>query len=144
MMDKCAQAERIIAQKLPGLQSNQPVYDALLRFFGDGALIATDLSDLDSFLRPDSLYRAIRVQGNTLQACALALLDNYPECTSARGMLRCYEVGPDFWWGECEVAETELGNALTLDIYDWSPDSFTLFNDAPKGTRALIVILAFE
>lgn len=143
-MTQREKAIRLIADKLPSLAGNTGVYDSLLRFFDDTALINTDLGDLQAFLRGECLYRVIKTNGKTLYECALDLVDNHPECTSARGMLRYYEAGPEFWWGECEQAETVLGNALTLDIYDWSPDSFTLFNDVPKGHRRLVAILAFD
>lgn len=136
-------AERLIAQRLPGLAANASVFEALLRYFGDTPAIPTDLSDLKEFLAGDSLYRVIRVTGESLRECAITLVDQHPECTGARGMLRYYEAGPDFLWAECEAAETLLGDALTLDVYEWQPDSFTLFTVPSPGARALVAILAF-
>ena len=142
-MGQREQAERLIAQRLPGLAQNALVYEALLRYFGDAPAIPTDLSDLKQFLAGDSLYRVIRVSAPSLRDCAIALVDQHPECTGARGMLRYYEAGPDFLWAECEAAETLLGDALTLDVYEWEPDSFTLFSVPESGARSLIAILAF-
>jgi hypothetical protein len=143
-MGQRAQAIERIAKLLPSLQGNQPVYEALLRFFDDDALIAADLADLDTFLQGECLYRVIRTAGPTLRACAIDLVDNHPESTAAKGMLRLYETSERFSWNDCEAAENIVGNALTLDIYAWSPDGFTLRNDGAPGPCALLAIIAFD
>jgi hypothetical protein len=82
----------------------------------------------------------IQVTAPSLRGCALALIDDYPECTAARGMLRYYETPAEMPWTDCEAAEIVLGDALTLDVYDWKPDAFTLFSSSDK-TCALTAIL---
>ncbi len=142
-MSQSLTAAEIIAELSPGLETNRPVYNALMRFYSDSARISTDCHDLRQFLHGDCLYRVVRCQGATLLECALDLIDNHAECCSARGMLRYYETPAGTRWTDCEAAEQELGDAFTMDIYQWEPDSFTLFDDSENGC-SLVAIVAFD
>lgn len=139
-----SQVLQLLLQKSPGLEANPVVFQAIQTFFQDTALIDTHLADLRLLLKGNCLFRVQICRGSTLYECALDLIDNHPECLGARGMLRYYRTPEQFQWQDCEKAETELGNALTLDTYAWQPDSFTLFNDAAQEQCELVCILAFD
>jgi hypothetical protein len=119
------------------------VFQELLAFFAEGAKIAPDMHDLSSFLAPHRVYRVIRIREKSFKDCAYKLVDDFPEFTRACGMLRYYRSPGDVYWTEVEKAENILSDAMTMDVYGWTPDAFTLFEDALPGTYELVVILAF-
>jgi hypothetical protein len=140
--DKISKAQDLIAEIWPGLAENRIVYEAILHLYSDGALIETNLADLRELLEHKTI-KIHKTSAKTFKECVYNLLDSFPELTSAKGMLRCYEAKPDFDWQECEKAEIALGNALTQDIYGWQPDFWTLFeNENLKMACKLTVIVA--
>ena len=124
--DKISKAQDLIAEIQPKLTENRPVYETILQLYSDGALIETNLADLKELLKHKTII-IHKTSAETFKECVYNLLDSFPELTSAKGMLRCYEAAPDFDWQECERAEIALGDALTQDIYGWQPDFWTLF-----------------
>jgi len=139
--DKISKAQDLIAEIWPGLTENRPVYETILRLYSDGALIETNLADLKELLEHKTL-KIHKINAETFKECVHNLLDSFPELTSAKGILRFYEVAPDFDWQECEKAEIALGEALTKDIYGWQPDFWTLFEnkDLEKVCRLTVIV----
>jgi len=124
--DKISKAQDLIAEMQPKLAENRPVYETILQLYSDGALIETNLADLKELLKHKTI-EIHKTSAETFKECVYNLLDSFPELTSSKGMLRCYEAMPNFDWQECEKAEIALGEALTQDIYGWQPDFWTLF-----------------
>ena len=124
--DKISQAQDIIMQKRPELVENRSVYEAILQFYSDNALIETVIGDLNKLLE-SNVIEVYKVNAESFKECVLNLLDEFPELASSKGMLRYYESTPNFDWQECEKAEITFGNALSQDTYGWTPDVWTLF-----------------
>jgi hypothetical protein len=124
--DKISKAQDLIAKMCPKLVENRAVYEAILQFYSDAALIETNIADLKELLKHKTIELR-KTSAETFKECVYNLLDSFPEFTSAKGMLRYYEATPNFDWQECEKAEITLGDALTQDIYGWQPDFWTLF-----------------
>lgn len=143
--DKISQAQELVAKVCPELAENRPVYEAILQFYSDNALIETDICDLRELLKSKTI-EVHKTSAKTFKECVYNLLDEFPELTSAKGMLRYYETPPNFDWQECENAEIAFGEALTQDIYGWQPDFWTLFEKEPKGADAcrLTVVAAIK
>jgi len=131
--DKISQAQELVAKNHPELAENRPVYEAILQFYSDNALIETGICDLRELLK-SKIIEVRKTSAKTFKECVYNLLDEFPELTSAKGMLRYYEAAKNFDWQECEKAEIAFGEALTLDIYGWQPDFWTLFEKEPDGT----------
>ena len=74
--------------------------------------------------------------------CAYALVDNFPECLAARGMLRYYRVPGAMFWQDVEKAENIIANSLTMDVYGWNPDAFTGFEKSGNDKFELTAILS--
>ncbi|MDR0515911.1 MAG: hypothetical protein LBH25_02590 [Fibromonadaceae bacterium] len=140
-MDKIAQAQGIIARTRPDIAENRTVYEAILGFYSDSALMETHISDLNYLLK-NKVIKAYKANAVNFKDCALNLLESHPELVTAKGMLRFYEATPNFDWQECETAEIALGNALTMDSYGWQPDSWTVFK-AQEAMPRLTVVAAF-
>jgi len=140
--DKISKAQDLIAEMQPKLAENRVIYESILQLYSDGALIETNLADLRELLE----HKIIKVhitRAETFKECVFSLLDSFPELTSAKGMLRCYEAKPNFDWQECEKAEIALGEALARDIYGWQPDFWTIFeNKNLKKACKLTIIVA--
>jgi hypothetical protein len=124
--DKISKAQDLIAEIRPELADDRVVYEAILHFYSDSALIETNIADLKELLKHKTI-EIRKTSAETFKECVCNLLDSFPEFTSAKGMLRWYEAMPNFDWQECEKAEIALGDALTQDIYGWQPDFWTLF-----------------
>ena len=140
--DKISKAQDLIAEILPGLAENRPVYESILQLYSDGALIETNIADLKELLHHKTI-KIHKTSAETFKECVYNLLDSFPELTSAKGILRFYEATPNFDWQECEKAEIVLGDALARDIYSWQPDFWTLFeNKNLKEACRLTVIVA--
>jgi len=140
--DKISKAQDLIAEVWPGLVENRPIYETILHLYSDGALLETNIEDLRELLTHKTL-KIHKTNGETFKECVHNLLDSFPELTSAKGILRYYEVAPDFDWQECEKAEIMLGDALTQGIYGWEPDFWTLFeNKDLKTACGLTMIVA--
>ncbi len=133
----------IIRNRSPLLSENSEVFQEILSFFGEGAKIIPDILDLNSFLAPHRLYRVIRIKEKSFKDCAYKLVDDFPEFTHACGMLRYYKSPGEVYWSEVEKAENILSDAMTMDVYGWTPDAFTLFENADPGAYELVAILAF-
>jgi len=140
--DKISQAQDLIAEMQPKLAENRVIYEGILQLYSDGALIETNIADLKDLLG----HKTIKIhvtRAETFKECVYNLLDSFPELTSAKGMLRCYEAKPNFDWQECEKAEIALGEALARDVYNWQPDFWTLFeNKNLKKACKLTIIVA--
>jgi len=130
----------MIAEIRPGLTENRPIYETILHIYSDGALIETNLADLKELLAHKTL-KIHKTNGKTFKECVNNLLDSFPELTSAKGILRYYEVAPDFDWQECEKAEIMLGDALTQGIYGWEPDFWTLFENKDLETTCRLTMI---
>ncbi|MCK9182634.1 MAG: hypothetical protein M0P13_07125 [Fibrobacteraceae bacterium] len=115
----------------------------LMAFFGEGARIVPNLQDLREFLAPRRLYKVVKISESSFEKCAYALVDNFPECTRALGMLRYYRSPGEVYWEDIERAENIIAESLTMDVYGWEPDAFTLFETAEPGHYELVAILAF-
>jgi len=140
--DKISKAQDLIAEIQPELVEDRAVYETILQLYSDGALIETNLADLRELLKHKTI-KIHKTSAETFKECVYNLLDSFPELTSAKGMLRCYEATPNFDWQECEKAEIALGDALTQDIYGWQPDFWTLFENKDLETACgLTVIVA--
>jgi hypothetical protein len=140
--DKISKAQDLIAEIQPKLAENRTVYEAILHLYSDGALIETNLADLKELLRHKTI-EIHKTSAETFKECVYNLLNSFPELTSAKGMLRCYETKPDFDWQECEKTEIALGDILARGIYSWQPDFWTLFeNKNLKKACRLTVIVA--
>ncbi len=139
--DKISKAQDLIAEIWPGLTENRPIYETILHVYSDGALIETNLADLKELLAHKTL-KIHKTNGKTFKECVNNLLDSFPELTSAKGILRYYEVAPNFDWQECEKAEIMLGDALNQGIYGWEPDFWTLFEnkDLEAACRLTMII----
>jgi len=124
--DKISQAQDLLAKNRPELMENRAVYEAILQFYSDNALIGTSLLDLMELLKNKKI-EARKTSAKTFKECIYNLLDEFPELTAAKGMIRYYEAPKNFDWQECEKAEIVFGEALTQDIYGWKPDFWTLF-----------------
>ncbi|MCL2284437.1 MAG: hypothetical protein FWC26_14065 [Fibromonadales bacterium] len=124
--DKISQAQDLLAKTRPELAENRPVYEAILQFYSDGALIETGIYDLAQLLKSKKI-EVLKTSAGTFKECVYNLLDEFPELTAAKGMLRYYEAPKNFDWKECENAEIIFGEALTQDVYGWQPDFWTLF-----------------
>ncbi|MCL2101237.1 MAG: hypothetical protein FWH22_05940 [Fibromonadales bacterium] len=142
--DKISQAQDLIAKRRPELMENRQVYEAILQFYSDNSLTPTSILDLMQLLKNKKI-EAYKTNAKTFKECVYNLLDEFPELTSAKGMLRYYEAAPNFDWRECEYAEIALGEALTQDIYGWQPDFWTLFERKTENadTCGLTVVAAF-
>jgi hypothetical protein len=140
--DKILQAQELIAENRPELMENRSVYEAILQFYSDNALVETAIDDLGKLLK----FQAIEVHktsAETFKECIHKLLEEFPELTSAKGMLRYYEATPNFSWQECEKAEIAFGDALSQDLYGWQPDVWTLFekeSDEADPCRLTVVV----
>ena len=138
-----ASVSEMIRKRSPFLQEESAVFQELLTFFGEKAQIAPDFHDLQEFLAPRRLYRVIKISGTSFMKCAYALVDNFPECTRALGMLRYYRSSGSIFWGDVEKAENIISNSLTMDVYGWAPDSLTVYEGEKDGKFELTAILAF-
>jgi len=138
--DKISKAQDMIAEIRPGLTENRPIYETILHIYSDGALIETNLADLKELLAHKTL-KIHKTNGKTFKECVNNLLDSFPELTSAKGILRYYEVAPDFDWQECEKAEIMLGDALTQGVYGWEPDFWTLFENKDLETACRLTMI---
>jgi hypothetical protein len=138
--DKISLAQDLIAKTCPKLMENRDVYEAILQFYSDGALIETNITDLRELLKHKSIELK-KTSAETFKECVHNLLDSFPEFTSAKGMLRYYETMPGFDWQECEKAEIALGDALTQDIYGWQPDFWTLFEKKDLETVCKLTVI---
>jgi len=135
--DKISQAQNAIDLLNFKLAENRPVYEEILRFYSDGALIESNIADLKELL----LHKEIKVykaSAKSFEDCVYDLLNNYP-ITAAKGMLRYYEAG-NFEWPECEKAEIIMGDALAQDIYGWKPDSWTVFKKEGEGVNLTAIV----
>jgi len=142
--DKISQAQQIIAESRPELAENRSAYEAILQFYSDNALVETAISDLSKLLESQTIY-VHKTSAGTFKECVHNLLDDFPDITSAKGMLRYYEATPNFDWQECEKAEVAFGDAFSQDTYGWQPDVWTLFEkeaDEEGNTRRLTVVVA--
>jgi len=141
--DKISQAQELIAENRPELAENRSVYEAILQFYSDNALVETAISDLDKLLKCQTI-EVHKTGAETFKECIYNLLDDFPDLTTAKGMLRYYEAAPNFNWQECEKAEIAFGDALSQDIYGWQPDVWTLFEKEPdeagNACRLTIVV----
>lgn len=138
-----SEAEALIRARSPFLDRESAVFVELLRFFGKGAGIATDLKDLREFLAPKRLYKVVRVSGTSFMKCAYALVDDHPECLGALGMLRYYVSPGKIYWQDVEKAENVISDALVTDCYEWTPDAFTAFEDSSAEGFSLTAVVAF-
>lgn len=135
--------ESAIRERSPLLKEDSAVFRALSRFFGEGAKIATDRRDLRDFLAPHRLYKVVKISENSWMKCAYALIERFPECLSALGMLRYYTSASEkVFWQDVEKAENIIAKALTPDSYGWEPDAFTVFADEENENFSLTVIVA--
>ncbi len=143
--DKISQAQELVAEACPKLVENRIVYEAILQFYSDNALIKTDIRDLIELLK-NKTFEVRKTSAKTFKECVYNLLDEFPELTAAKGMLRYYESTPNFDWQECEKAEIAFGDALTQDVYGWQPDFWTLFEKESNEADAckLTVVAAME
>lgn len=138
-----ANMEQLISECSPLLGKDSVVFQELLAYFGSEAKIAPDLHDLREFLVPRRLYKVVKIAESSFMKCAYALVDNYPECTRALGMLRYYKSPKAMLWQDVEKAENIISNSLTMDVYGWKPDSFTAFEKSGGDKFELTAILAF-
>lgn len=138
-----ASVEQLISECSPLLEKDSVVYQELLTYFNGDAKIAPDLHDLREFLVPHRLYKVVKIVETSFMKCAYALVDNYPECTRALGMLRYYRSPNAMIWQDVEKAENIISNSLTMDVYGWKPDSFTAFEKVGGDQFELTAILAF-
>lgn len=134
--------EQIIRERSPLLKSDSVVFCELVNFFGSDARIATDVRDLREFLSPKRLYKVVKVSENSWMKCAYSLIDRYPECLDALGMLRYYSSPGKIFWQDVEKSENIVANALTSASYGWAPDAFTVFGNSQDGNFALTAIVA--
>ena len=132
----------IIRDCAPALVDNLPVFQELMTFFGKEALIAPDLRDLRDFLESGRRVQVVKISETSLMKCAYALVDNFPECLAARGMLRYYRVPGAMFWQDVEKAENIIANSLTMDVYGWNPDAFTGFEKSGSDKFELTAILS--
>lgn len=142
--DKISQAQDLIAKMRPELAENRDVYEAILQFYSDSALTPTSLLDLMALLKNEKII-VCKASAKTFKECVHNLLDEFPELTTAKGMLRYYEAVPNFDWRQCENAELAIGEALTQDTYGWQPDFWTLFERELDGVDVyrLTVVAGF-
>jgi hypothetical protein len=130
----------LISEIHPELAETRDVYEAILQFYSDNALIETNIDDLKEFLKSKTI-KIYKTSAKTFKECVYNLLDEFPELTSAKGMLRYYEAAPNFNWQECEKAEVAFGEALTQDIYGWQPDFWTGFErDQMEGCKLILMV----
>ena len=134
--------EQIIRERSPLLKSDSAVFCELVNFFRDDARIATDVRDLREFLSPRRLYKVVKVSENSWMKCAYSLIDRYPECLDAFGMLRYYSSPGKIFWQDVEKSENIVANALTASSYGWAPDAFTVFENPRDENFSLTVIAA--
>ena len=127
----------------PLLAESSEVFSELINFFLGESKIVPNFGELPRLLAPHRLFRVIRVCGSSIPDCAVRLIDEHPEFTCAKGMLRYYRCPPGVNWRDVERAEDELSNAMLMDVYGWAPDGFTLFETADAGKFELVAILAF-
>jgi len=135
--DKISQAQSAVERLNLKLAKNRPVYEEILRFYSDGALIESNIADLEELL----LHKEIKVyktNAKSFEECVYDLLDNY-SVAAAKGMLRYYEAG-NFEWPECEKAEIAIGDALAQDIYGWQPDAWTVFKKEGEGVNLTAIV----
>jgi len=129
----------MIAESRPELAENREVYEAILQFYSDNALIETNTADLKEFLKNKNI-KVYKTNAKTFKDCVYILLDEFPEITSAKGILRYYESESQFNWQECEKAEIAFGEALTQDVYGWQPDFWTGFETDIEECCQLVVV----
>jgi hypothetical protein len=139
-VDKISEAQDIIARLRPELVENRLVYEAILSFYSDNALVETQIADLKELLKCKAI-EVRKASAKSFKECVNNLLDSCPELTSAKGMLRYYEATPDFDWQECEKAEIAFGDALTMDSYGWKPDFWTVFKAEEAGTLPKLTLV---
>lgn len=137
--DKIFHAQKIIAKHNEQLTENRNVYEAILQFYSDNALIETSIFDLKALLKNKTI-KVYKTSANTFKDCVYNLLDNHSELTAAKGMLRYYEAPENFNWIECEKAEIAFGDALTQDIYGFEPDFFTVFKSNCDVYKLTIIL----
>ena len=139
--DKITQTQDLIANKRSELAENRNVYEAILQFYSPGALIETDIADLKEILKHKkiSIYKT---EAPTFKECVYNLIDENPEISSAKGMLRYYEACDSFDWTEVEKAEIIIGDILSKDIYGWEPDFWTLFKNQTENICKLTLVVA--
>ncbi len=131
-----------MAKNHPELAENRPIYEAILQFYSDNALIETGIYDLRELLK-SKIIEVHKTSAKTFRECVYNLLDEFPELTSANGMLRYYEAAKNFDWQECEKAEITFGEALTQDAYGWQPDFWTLFeNESDEANICRLTVVA--
>ena len=137
-----ASVEQLISECSPLLEKDSVVFQELLTYFNGDAKIAPDLHDLREFLVPHRLYKVVKIVETSFMKCAYALVDNFPECLAARGMLRYYRVPGAMFWQDVEKAENIIANSLTMDVYGWNPDAFTGFEKSGSDKFELTAILS--
>jgi hypothetical protein len=142
-MDKIEKAQDIISKACPELVENRVVYEAILSFYSDDALMETQTADLSELLSGKRV-EAYKASAESFEKCMSNLLGEHPEFFEARGMLRYYETSPDFNWQECEKAEIAFGNAMNYGNYGWKPDSWTVFKTSEKeALPTLTLVVAY-
>jgi len=137
--DKISQAQALIERLKPELSENRPVYESILQFYSDSALVESQISALSELLKHKRI-NVYKASAQSFKECVHSLLDEHPELSTAKGMLRYYETTPNFDWRECEKAEMILGDALTQDTYGWLPDSWTVFEREAEGVSLTFII----
>lgn len=148
---------KLLIKKLsPLMEESSEVFQELSTFFGEGAHIEVNRTDLAKFLGHKRLYRVIRVQGKSYKDCVYQLVDDYPESMEALGMLRYYKAPQGkIKWEEIENAEIAIGQELTTNAYGWMPDAWTVFSKPSNAediataatqehTHGMVAILAFD
>jgi len=137
VLDKISQAQNAIDLLNLKLAENRPVYEEILRFYSDDALIESNVADLKELLLHKNI-KVYKTSAKSFEDCVYDLLNNHP-ITAAKGMLRYYEAG-NFEWPECEKAEIIMGDALAQDIYGWKPDSWTVFKKEGEGVNLTAIV----
>jgi hypothetical protein len=138
------QITSIIQKYMPMLNSDSLVFQELLKCFSENALIQPDTNDLISFLSPRRLFNVIKIKSSSAEGCSKELLQKHPLFSEAAGMIRYYNTPSDVNWADIERAETTIGKTLAMDIYDWKPDMFTVFNSEKNTEYELVMIIAFS
>lgn len=134
----------IIQKSMPTLSSDSSVYQEILKCFAEKALISQTSKDLVSFLAPRRLFNVIKIKSPTAEGCVQELIQKYPLFSEALGMLRYYNTPKFVNWSDIEKAETAIGKVLAMDIYNWNPDMFTVFENETYTEYELVMIIAFN
>ncbi|NLO23988.1 MAG: hypothetical protein GX116_06625 [Fibrobacter sp.] len=130
---------KIIQKENPLLETNSKVVKGLLDFFGGEALLKTEVKDLITFLKPNCLFNKIEITGDSAYDCVQQLLIKHPLVSEAKGSIRYYHI-PKIDWNDIEKAESKIGDAFAMDIYDWEPDAFSVFKAQSKTYKLHILL----